>query len=110
MLTVSPHGVEDVTPSPGFGVTGVIVPGPARRITPPEWIARALDRKGRPDRYGAAERTRTTLVIDCSREVLIGSDDAADVRAELNGNRLGFMEVWAVSANWSPSSSLLLAP
>jgi hypothetical protein len=110
VLTVSSHGVEDVTPSPGFGVTGIIVPGRARKITPSEWIARALDRKGRPNRYGVAERARTTLVIDCSREVFIGSEDAVDVRAELEGKTLGFMEVWAVSANWSPSSGLLLAP
>lgn len=110
VLTVSRHGVEDVTPSPGFGVTGVIVPGPARRITPSEWIAKALDRKGRADRYGPSERARTTLVIDCSREVLIGSEDTADVRAELGGNTLGFVEVWSVSANWSPSRGLLLAP
>jgi hypothetical protein len=110
VLTVSQHGVEDVMPSPGFGVTGVIFPGPARRITPSEWIARALDRKGRADRYGPAERARTTLVIDCSREVLIGSEDAADVREDLEGNTLGFAEVWSVSANWSPPRGLLLAP
>jgi hypothetical protein len=110
VLTVSSHGVEDVTPSPGFGVTGVIVPGPARRITPSEWIARALDRKGCAGRYGPAERARTTLVIDCSREVLIGGEDAAELRADLEGNTLGFAEVWSVSANWSPPRGLLLAP
>ena len=110
VLTVSQHGVEDVTPSAGSGVSGVIVPGAARKITPSEWIAMALDRKGRPDRYGPAERAKTTLVIDCSREVLIGSEDAADVHAELEGNTLGFMEVWSVSANWSPPRGLLLAP
>jgi len=93
VLTVSRHGVEDVTPSPGCGVTGVIVPGPARKITPPEWIAWALDRKGRVDRYGPTERARTTLVIDCSREGLIESEDAAEVRVDLEGNTLGFVEV-----------------
>jgi hypothetical protein len=110
VLTVSRHGIEDVTPSPGLGVTGVIVSGPARRITPSEWIAKALDAKGRADRYGPTERARTTLVIDCSREVLIGSDDAGDVRAELGGNTLDFVEVWCVSANWSATRGLLLAP
>jgi hypothetical protein len=102
VLTVSPQGVEEVTPSPGFGVTGVIVPGAVRRITPSEWIAKALDRKGRADRHGSAERARTTLVIECARELLIGSDDAADARAELHGNTLGFVEVWSVSTNRSP--------
>lgn len=110
VLTVSQHGVEDVTPSLGFGVTGVSIPGPARKITPPEWIARALDRKGRADRYGPTERARTTLVIDCSREVLIGSEDAVDVRVDLEGNTLDFEEVWSVSANWPPPRGLLLAP
>ena len=110
VLTVSLRGVEDVTPSPGFGVTGVIMPGPARRITPAEWIARALEQKGRADRYGPAERARTTLVIDCSREILVGGEDAADVRAELDGNTLGFAEVWSVSTNWPPPRGLLLAP
>ena len=110
VLTVSLRGVEDVTPSPGFGVTGVIMPGPARRITPAEWIARALEQKGRADRYGPTERARTTLLIDCSREILVGADDAADVRAELEGNTLGFVEVWSVSTNWPPPRGLLLAP
>lgn len=110
VLTVSQHGIEDVTPSPGFGVTGVIVPGPARKITPSEWIARALNEKGRADRYGPAERAKTTLVIDGSREVLIGREDAVDVRAELRGDTLGFAEVWSVSTNWSPRCGLLLAP
>jgi hypothetical protein len=110
VLTVSPRGVGDVTPSPGFGVTGVIMPGPARRITPGEWIARALERKGRAGRYGAAERARTTLVIDCSREILVGSEDAADVRDGLEGKTLGFAEVWSVSTNWPLPGGLLLAP
>jgi hypothetical protein len=110
VLTVSQHGVEDVTPSPGFGVSGVLVPGPARRITPQEWVARALKQKGRADRYGPAERARTTLVIDCSRELLIGREDAEDLRADLEGKTLGFAEVWSVSANWSPPRGLLLAP
>jgi hypothetical protein len=110
VLTVSSHGVEDVTPSPGSGVSGVIVPEPARRITPPEWVARALEGKGRAGRYGPAERARTTLVIDCSREVLIGREDAEDLRADLEGNTLGFAEVWSVSANWSPPRGLLVAP
>jgi hypothetical protein len=110
MLTVSERGVEDATPSPGFGVTGVVVPAPARRISPPEWIAQALARKGRVDRYGPAERARTTLVIDCSRELLIEREDAAAVRAELEGNTLGFAEVWAVSAIWPAPRGLLLAP
>ena len=89
VLTVSRHGVEDVTPSPGFGVTGLISPGSPRKITPPEWIARARDRKGRATRYGPTERARTILVIDCSPEVFIGSEDAADVRVDLEGNTLG---------------------
>jgi hypothetical protein len=110
VLTVSQHGIEDVTPSPGFGVTGVIVPGLARRIAPPEWVDRALKEKGSAERYGTAERARTTLVIDCSREVLIGREDAEDLRADLEGNTLGFAEVWSVSANWSPPRGLILAP
>ena len=110
VLTVTPKGVENVTPSPGFGVTGVLVPGPARKILPPEWIARALEQKGRPNRYSAAERARTTLLIDCSREVLIGRDDAAEGHRNLRGNTLGFQEVWAVSTCWIPPGALLLAP
>jgi len=110
VLTVSPQGIESVTPSPGFGVTGVLVPGPARRISPPEWIAKALKRKGRPDRYGSAERARTTLVIDCSREVLIDVEDVLEARQELNGDTLGFKEAWCVSTNWAPSRAVFLAP
>jgi hypothetical protein len=110
VLTASPRGVEDVTPSPGFGVTGVIMPGPARRVAPAEWIARALELKGRAGRYGPAERARTTLVIDCSREVLVGSEDAVDVRTSLNGDTLGFAGVWSVSTNWPRPCGLLLAP
>ena len=110
MLTVSPQGVESVTPSPGFGVTGVLVPGPVRRISPPEWIAKALERKGRVNRYGAAERARTTLLIDCSREVLIDMEDALEAHRELNGNTLGFEEVWSVSTNWTAPQAVSLAP
>jgi len=110
VLTVSPQGVESVTPSAGFGVTGVLIPGPARKISPPEWIARALERKGRADRYGPAERARTTLLIDCSREVLIGSEDAAELRSDLRGNTLGFEEVWCVSANWREPTGVVVAP
>lgn len=110
VLTVSPQGVENVTPSPGYGVTGVLVPGPARKILPSEWITKALEQKGRPDRYGPAERARTTLLIDCSREVLIGRDDAAEVHRDLRGDTLGFQEVWAVSTCWIPPGALLLAP
>lgn len=110
VLTVSSQRVETVTPSPGFGVTGVLIPGPARRISPPEWIARALERKGRADRYGPTERARTTLLIDCSREILIGSEDAAELRADLKGDTLGFKEVWCVSANWAEPKGVALAP
>lgn len=110
VLTVSPRGVENVTPSPGFGVTGVLVPGPARKIVPPAWIAKALEQKGRPDQYGPTERARTTLLIDCSREVLIGRDDVAEVHRDLRGDTLGFQEVWAVSTCWIPPGALLLAP
>lgn len=110
VLTVSSQGVESVTPSPGFGVTGVLIPGPVRTISPPEWIARALQRKGRADRYGPAERARTTLLIDCSREILIGSEDAAELRAGLTGNTLGFEEVWCVSANWPGPKGVVVAP
>jgi len=88
VLTVSPHGVESATPSPGFGVTAIFIPGPPRKIAPPEWIARALERKGRADRYGPAERGRTTLLIDCSREVLIGSDDAAELLVDTGATLL----------------------
>lgn len=107
---MSPQGVESVTPSPGFGVTGVLIPGPARRISPLVWIAKALERKGRTNRYGLAERTRTTLLIDCSREVLIDMEDAFEVRRELNGNTLGFEEVWSVSTNWASPQAVFLAP
>jgi hypothetical protein len=110
VLKVSARGVEDVTPSPGFGVTGTIILAPPRKITPPEWIARALDQKGRADRYGLAERARTTLVIDCSGELLVDKDDAGDVRDDLQGNTLGFKEVWCVSANWPQPRGLCLAP
>lgn len=110
VLTVSPQGIESVKPSPGYGVTGVLVPGPARKILPSEWITKALEQKGRPDRYGPAERARTTLLIDCSREVLIDRDDAAEVHRDLMGNTLGFREVWAASTCWIPPGALLLAP
>lgn len=88
VLTVSARGVESVTPSPGFGVTGVLVPGPVRQISPPEWIAKTLEQKGRANRYGPNERARTTLLIDCSREVLIDMGDALEVRRELNAGLL----------------------
>lgn len=110
VLTVSPQGVEDVTPSPGFGVTGVLIPGPVRRISPPEWIAKALREKGRPNRYGRTERARTTLLIDCSRELLIGREDAVEIRGDLRGDTLGFEEIWCASANWAGSKALPLAP
>jgi hypothetical protein len=110
VLTVSPHGVEGVTPSPGFGVTAILVPGPPRKIAPPEWIAKALERKGRANRYGPAERARTTLLIDCSRELLIGREDAGELRSDLRGNTLGFEEVWCVSANWAESKGVVVAP
>jgi hypothetical protein len=110
VLTVSPQGVDSITPSPGFGVSGVLVPGPARRISPPEWVAKALEQKGRGNRYGLAERARTTLLIDCSREVLIDMEDAGELRESLSGNTLGFTEVWSVSANWSDPRAVRLAP
>jgi hypothetical protein len=110
VLTVSQGGVQSVTPSPGFGVTGVIIPGPARKVSPPDWITRALQRKGDPNRYGLAERRRTTLLIDCSREVVIEREDAEEVRDDLGGETLGFMEIWCVSINWTAPKGLALAP
>lgn len=110
VLTVSVHGVEDVTPSPGYGVTGTIIPGPPRKITPAGWIARALEQKGRAGRYGRAERAKTIRVIDCSSQLLVDRDDADGVRDDLQGDTLGFAEVWCVSANWSQPRGLLLAP
>ena len=110
VLTVSPQGVESVSPSPGYGVTGNLILGPARKISPPEWIARALARMGRADRYGPTERARTTLLIDCSREVLIGSEDAAELHSDLGGNTLGFEEVWCVSANRAGPKGFVVAP
>lgn len=110
VLTVSPQGVQSVTPSPGFGVTGVLIPGPARRVSPPDWITKALERKGHPNRYGVTERARTTLLIDCSREVVIEREDAAEVRNALRGETLGFQEIWCVSMNWTAPKALVLAP
>jgi hypothetical protein len=110
VLTVTLQGVESVTPSPGFGVTGVLLPGPVRRISPPEWIAKALEQKGHPSRYGPTVRARTTLLIDCSREVLIGREDAVEIRSDLGGNTMGFKEVWCTSANWVVPKALVLAP
>ena len=110
VLTVTLQGVESVTPSPGFGVTGVLLPGPVRRISPPEWIAKALEQKGRPNRYGPAERAKTTLLIDCSREVLIGQEDAVEIRNNLGGSTMGFKEVWCTSINWTAPQALVLAP
>jgi len=110
VLTVTLQGVESVTPSPGFGVTGVLLPGPVRRISPPEWIAKALEQKGRPNRYGPAERAKTTLLIDCSREVLIGQEDAVEIRSNLGGSTMGFKEVWCTSINWTAPQALVLAP
>jgi hypothetical protein len=110
VLTVSPQGVQTVTPSPGFGVTGVLIPGPARKVSPPDWIAKALEQKGHPNRYGVTERARTTLLIDCSREVVIEREDAAEVQSDLRGDTLGFQEIWCVSANWTAPKALVLAP
>lgn len=110
VVTVSPRGVEDVTPSPGFGVTGVLVPGPSRKISPPEWIAKALKQKGRTNRYDPTERARTTLLIDCSREVLITREDAVEIRTDLRGNTVGFKEIWCGSANWVAPRAFVLAP
>lgn len=110
VLTVTLQGVESVTPSPGFGVTGVLLPGPVRRISPPEWIAKALEQKGRPNRYGPTERTKTTLLIDCSREILIGKEDAVEIHSDLGGNTMGFKEVWCASVNWAAPQALVLAP
>jgi len=62
VLTVSPQGVESVTPCPGHGVSGMVVAGPARRISPTWWIGTALEGKGRVDRYGLVERSRTNAV------------------------------------------------
>lgn len=110
VLTVTLQGVESVTPSPGFGVTGVLLPGPVRRISPPEWIAKALEQKGRPNRYGPTERTKTPLLIDCSREILIGKEDAVEIHSDLGGNTMGFKEVWCASVNWAAPQALVLAP
>jgi hypothetical protein len=104
VLTVSPEGVQSVTPSPGFGVTGVLIPGPVRKVSPPDWITRALEQKGHPNRYGVTERARTTLLIDCSREVVIEREDAAEVRND------GFQEIWCVSTNWTAPKALVIAP
>lgn len=110
VLTGSPQGVESVTPNPGHGVQGVLLTGPVRKISPPEWIAKALEQKGHPDRYGPTERARTTLLIDCSHEILIGREDAVEKRSDLEGNTMGFKEVWCVSANWTALKALVLAP
>jgi hypothetical protein len=109
-LTVSPQGVESVIPNSGHGVQGVLLTGPARKISPPEWIAKALEQKGHPSRYGPTERARTTLLIDCSPEILIGREDAAEKRSVLKGNTMGFKEVWCVSANWTAPRALILSP
>jgi hypothetical protein len=110
VLTVSPQGVQSVTPSPGYGVTGVLIPGPARKVSPPEWIMRALEKKGDMNRYGSIERNKTTLLIDCSREPVIERDDAVEARNDLKGNTLGFHEIWCVSTNWETPKALVLAP
>lgn len=109
VIEFSPRGIEHVTPSPGYGVTGVFV-SPPRRISPEEWVAKALEHKGRADRYGASERTRTTLLIDCSEEVLVGKEDALQIRDDLQGNTVGFREIWCASANWQTPNGVLLAP
>ena len=110
VLTVSPSGVESATPSPGYGVAGVLIPGPARRISPSDWIAKALEQKGRPDRYGPIERARTTLLIDCSLEVLIEREDVVEIRSQLGGNSLAFKEIWCVSSTWDDPKAMILAP
>ena len=110
VLTVSPRGVESATPSPGYGVTGVLIQGPVRKIAPQQWITKSLEEKGRATRYGPVERARTTLLIDCSRDVLIRREDAAEVREELEGNTFGFVEIWGMSANWETPKGLVLAP
>ena len=110
VLEVSPQGVQSVTPSPGYGVTGVLIPGPFRKASPADWIAKALALKSDSRRYGSAERGRTTLVIDCSREVVIEKEEAADIRNDLKGETLGFREIWCVSQNWPAPKAYLLAP
>jgi hypothetical protein len=109
-LTISLQGVESVTPTPGFGVSGFFLTGPVRKVSPPEWIANALEQKAHPKRYGPTERARTTLLIDCSREILIGREDAVEIRSDLEGNTMRFKEVWCVSANWAAPKALILAP
>ena len=49
-------------------------------------------------------------MIDCSREVLIGREDAIELRSGLGGNTLGFAEVWCVSTNWEEPKGLAIAP
>jgi hypothetical protein len=70
VLTVSPQGVESVTPSPGYGVSGMVVAGPACRISPTSWIGTALERKGRVDLELRRELTGNPWV----RGSLVGLD------------------------------------
>jgi hypothetical protein len=100
VLHVSPRGVESWTPSPGHDVSGVIMPGGLRRISPNEWVERAFKHKASTQRYGHVERTRTTLLIDCSKEVLIRHEDVSEIVREFDRNALGFKEVFCVSTIW----------
>jgi hypothetical protein len=49
-------------------------------------------------------------LIDCSREVVIEREDAAEVRNDLRGETLGFQEIWCVSTNWTAPKALVIAP
>ena len=53
---------------------------------------------------------RSPLLIDCSREVLIGKEDAMEIRSDLAGNTMGFKNVWCTSVNWAATQALVLAP
>lgn len=110
VFVVSDLRVEEVVPAPGYGVTGILTGSGPRRIWPEDWIHAALRAKAAADRYDAVARSRTWLVIDCTKEPLVGLEDIEAVRAALGGNTLGFALVWCVSPNWSGPKARLLAP
>jgi len=110
ILHVSEHGVEKVVPAPGYGVTGILLSAGPRRVWPEDWIDAALAGKAAPERYSPEARSRTWLVIDCSKEILLEPENVEAARTALDHNTLGFAKVWCVSSNWSGAKALLLAP
>lgn len=110
IIEVSSTGVKSTTPSPGWGTSGFGIVGGMRRLSPEEWILKAIKDKASDDRYGPKERARTTLLVDCSYEFFISQENAFEAHDKLAGDTKGFKEIWCVSSTWDNPKALILAP